>query len=87
MSNPRPGQPTINQNYFAQAPRELEKCREQFDLHQEAGTILQAIGELRGFANAMRNGKSPLTASQLDLVLDMALLYYDEHKGETKNGN
>jgi len=56
-------------------PQGIEGYRERIISYNHDDMISQAIGELRGFAVALRSGGSVLTASQLDLILDMATVY------------
>ena len=57
----------------------IDGYRERIRSFNRDDMIAQAIGELRGFAVVLSRGNSGLTAAQLDLVLDMALVYASEN--------
>jgi len=69
--------PVVNPDFFADGKLMLKG-----GAHSRDG-IGQAIGELRGFANALRRGGAGLTAAQLDFVLDIAILHLREHQDQT----
>jgi len=61
-------------------PDGIEGYRERVRSYNHDEMIAQAIGELRGFAVALRRGNSGLTANQLDVILDMATVYAIENE-------
>jgi len=61
-------------------PDGIDGYRERIRSYNHDEMIAQAIGELRGFAVELRRGNSGLTASQLDLILDMATVYAIENE-------